>query len=99
MLEAVYEQALCVELTRRSIPFDRQPTVALSYKGEPVGHGRLDLLVGGCVVVELKAVETLLPVHQAQVLSYLKAAGYRLGLLVNFNVPLLRDGVKRLVSG
>lgn len=97
LLESVYEAALCVELNLRGVPFERQPAVDLVYKGHPVGQGRLDLLVGDELVVELKAVEALTDVHRAQVLSYLRATGHRLGLLINFNVPVLRDGIKRLV--
>src|SRR5512134_2947555 len=69
-VEAVYEEALCVELRLRGIPFMRQVTVPVDYKGHPVGEGRLDLLVGDLLVVELKAVEALAPVHSAQVISY-----------------------------
>ena len=98
LLESVYEEALCVELALQRIPFYRQPVVDLCYKGHPVGTGRLDLLVGGSLVVELKAVDALSDAHKAQVISYLKTAGYRLGLPINFNVPILRDGIKRLVS-
>lgn len=98
LLESVYEEALCVELTLRGISFQRQPTIDLAYKGHAVGTGRLDLLVDNALVVELKAVADLSDVHKAQVISYLKTAGYRLGLLINFNVPILRDGIKRLVS-
>jgi len=96
-LESVYEEALCVEMQLRGIPFTRQPLMAVSYKGHTVGEGRMDLLVGGKLVVELKAVESLNALHAAQVLSYLKAMGLRLGLLINFNVLALRNGVKRLV--
>jgi GxxExxY protein len=96
-VESMYEEALCIELTRRDVPFARQPLVEVSYKGNPIGDLRLDLLVDGELVVELKAVEMLLPVHSAQVISYLKATGHQLGLLINFNVPWLREGVKRLV--
>jgi GxxExxY protein len=95
-LEAVYEEALCVELQLRGIPYARQATVTLSYKGRPIGEGRVDLLVGGALIVELKAVEALVPVHIAQVLSYLRATDHRLGLLINFNVPSLKQGIKRV---
>jgi len=97
LLESVYEEALCVELTLRGLPFVRQPAVDLGYKGQPVGKGRLDLLVGDGLVVELKAVEALSEVHKAQVLSYLKTTGHGLALLINFNVPVLRNGIKRIV--
>jgi GxxExxY protein len=95
-LEAVYEEALCVELQLRGIPYARQAAVTLSYKGRPIGEGRVDLLVGGALIVELKAVEALVPVHIAQVLSYLRATDHRLGLLINFNVPSLKQGIKRV---
>lgn len=96
-LETVYEEAFCVELQVRDIPFARQVPVAISYKGKEVGQGRLDLLVGNSVVVELKAADALSGLHEAQLLSYLKTTGYRTGLLINFNVTILRDGIKRLV--
>jgi len=97
LLESVYEQAFCVELNLLEIKFRRQASVKLSYKGHHVGQGRLDLLVEDKLVVELKAVEKLTDVHKAQVLSYLRTAGYHLGLLINFNVRILRDGIMRLV--
>ena len=97
LLESVYEEALCVELALRNIPFVRQPSVDLSYKGHPIGKGRLDLLVDNALVVELKSVETLTAVHKAQLISYLKTTGYSLGLLINFNVPVLKDGIVRTV--
>ena len=96
-LEAVYEEALCIELALRGIPFGRQVSVAVQYRGHPVGEGRLDLLVRESLVVELKAVEALLPIHTAQVMSYLRATGCHLGLLLNFNMPALRNGIKRIV--
>jgi GxxExxY protein len=96
-LEAVYEQALCVELRLRSIPFERQKPAKVEYKGEYVGEGRLDLLVNDRLIVELKALREVAPIHTAIVLSYLKATGRRLALLINFNVPRLKDGVRRLV--
>lgn len=98
LLESVYEEALCVELTLRGIPFVRQPAVELAYKGHPVGKGRLDLLVDDVLVVELKAVEALNDVHKAQVISYLKTTGHQLAILINFDVKLLKDGIVRLVS-
>jgi GxxExxY protein len=96
-LESVYEEALAVELKLRQIPFSRQHSVALTYKGHSVGDGRLDFLVARTVVVELKAVDTLQPIHQAQVMSYLKATGCGLGLLINFKVPVLASGIKRIM--
>jgi len=96
-LESVYEEALGVELELRGVAFERQVPVVVDYKGQSVGEGRLDLLVGGELIIELKAVEALLPVHKAQVLSYLKATKKQLGLLVNFNVPLIKNGIKRII--
>lgn len=97
LLESAYEAALCVELELREVPFVRQPMVALVYKDHPIGTGRMDLLVRGELIVELKAVEALGDVHTAQVLSYLRATGHRLGLLINFNVTVLKDGIRRII--
>ncbi|MEK6716704.1 MAG: GxxExxY protein [candidate division NC10 bacterium] len=96
-LESVYEEALVIELTLRGIPFERQRPVPVSYKERNVGEGRVDLLVAQELLVELKAVESLAPIHKAQVISYLKAMGIHLGLLINFNVPVLRAGIQRVV--
>jgi len=96
-LEGVYEEALAVELRLRGVLFERQKAIAVTYKGHNVGEGRVDLLVGDELLVELKAVEALAPIHKAQLLSYLKAMGCHLGLLINFNVPVLRAGVQRVV--
>ncbi len=98
LLESVYEEALCIELTSRRIPFTRQQAVELVYKGHVVGQGRVDLLVDGKAVVELKSVDLLLPVHSAQVISYLRTTGLPLGLLINFNVHLLKDGIRRIAN-
>lgn len=95
-LESVYEEALCLELSTRGIHYLRQPIIAVEYKGQHVGEGRLDILVENQLIVELKAVEFLAPIHTAQVLSYLKTTGYQLGLLINFNVPMLKQGLKRV---
>lgn len=96
-MESVYEESLCLELKMRGIPFIRQPQVEIGYKGQCVGEGRLDLIVGNSLIVELKAVEALAPIHSIQVLSYLKATGKKLGLLINFNAPILKDGIKRII--
>jgi GxxExxY protein len=97
-LESVYEACLVHELTKRGRQVSRQVGLPVVYEDIRLEAGlRLDLVVQGCVVVEIKAVETLLPVHHAQLLTYLKLSGYRLGLLLNFNVPRLKDGIKRLV--
>lgn len=95
--ESVYEEALAVELGRRAIAFERQVPLTVKYKGFCVGEGRVDLLVGGELIVELKSVEQLAAVHVAQVISYLKAFDRPLGLLITFNVKLLRSGVRRVV--
>jgi len=86
-----------IELTLQKIPFMSQIPVPVHYKDHPVGEARLDFMVNNELVVELKAVETLLPIHKAQVLSYLKATQRRLGLLINFNVPVLMRGVQRVI--
>ncbi len=100
LLESAYETCLCHELSLRQIPFDRQKQLPVVYKGVEIECGyRLDLLVADTVVVELKAVEQLLPVHQAQVLSYLRLGGWEVGLLINFHVPVLRQGIRRIVLG
>jgi GxxExxY protein len=96
-LESIYEGALAIEFAARGIPFERQKIIGVSYKGREIGENRVDFMVGTCLIVELKAVEKLLPVHHAQVMSYLKAAGCHLGLLMNFHGRLLRDGIKRVV--
>jgi GxxExxY protein len=95
--EALYGHALAVELRRRAIPFERQVALAVTYKGETVGEGRVDFLVEGDLIVELKSVERIAPVHVAQVIAYLKAFRRPLGLLVTFNVNLLRYGIRRVV--
>jgi GxxExxY protein len=96
--ESVYEEALCIEFQLRSIPYERQKLVHIVYKGTRVGETRLDILVGGLLVVELKSVETLAPVHMAQIISYLRATSNKLGLLINFNVAVLKDGIKRVIN-
>lgn len=94
LLVSAYEACLAHELTLRQLPFVRQAEVQIPYKGTTVDCGfRLDLLVGGEVVLELKAVERLLPIHTAQLLTYLRLSGKRVGLLINFNVESLRDGI------
>jgi len=96
-LEKTYEEALAIEFGLCEISFSRQHPIGLSYKGHVIGEGRLDFLIGGELVVELKTVEYVAEIHKAQVISYLKATGLTLGLLINFHVPLLRDGIKRVV--
>ena len=96
-LESVYEDALAVELELRGITFERQKPISVNYKGRQIGEGRSDFLVEDSLIVELKAAERLLAVHQAQVLSYLKATGCLLGLLINFHESQLRQGIRRIV--
>ncbi len=96
-LESVYEEALCIEFAQRQIPFKRQHVINVAYKGHKVGESRLDLFVDDQIIVELKAVEALLPIYTAQLLSYLRATKCQLGLLMNFNLPVLKPGIKRIV--
>lgn len=96
-LESVYEEALCVELEFRAIPFERQVPISVAYKTRCVGQARLDFLIDGLLVLELKAVEQVMPVHRAIVISYLKTSRRELGLLINFHVPILRNGIERII--
>jgi len=100
LLESVYEVCLCHEMGLRGLHFERQKPLPVVFKEAKLDLGfRLDLLVSNSVVVEIKAIEALLPVHEAQILTYLKLGGWNVGLLINFNVPVLKDGVKRIVLG
>ncbi|NQE33904.1 hypothetical protein E5S67_01627 [Microcoleus sp. IPMA8] len=96
-LEAVYENSLREELSRLGISFEPQPTMNVIYKGVVVGEGRYDMLVANTLVVELKLVQTILPIHEAQVISYLKMTGYPLTLLINFNISFLKEGIRRFI--
>jgi len=96
--ETVYEVCLCHELTSRRIPFKRQVALPIIYEGVTLDAGlRLDIVVADSIVVEIKAVEKLIPLFDAQLLTYLKLTGLGLGLLINFNVPLVKNGIKRFV--
>ena len=98
LLESTYEACLGFELVERRVPFERQLAMPLIYRGVSIDCGyRIDLLVDRRVIVEVKSVTALEPVHTAQLLTYLKLSGHRVGLLMNFNVSLLKDGVRRLV--
>lgn len=100
LLESVYEACLCKELDLRNINYKRQISLPVNYKGFEINLDyRIDIMVDNGIIVELKTVETLLPVHHAQLLTYLKLANKRLGLLINFNVPRLVDGFKRIIKG
>ena len=100
LLESAYEECLCCEMALRGIKFERQVPLPLNYKGVDLDCGyRLDLLVEDKVIVELKSIETLEPIHDAQLLTYLRLRNAWLGLIINFNVMRLKDGVRRLVNG
>jgi GxxExxY protein len=100
LLESAYQACLCQELTLRGIPFECQVPLPLEYRGIRLECGyRLDLLVGGAVVVEVKSIETIAPIHEAQLLTYLRLGGWTVGLLMNFNVVVLKDGIRRKVLG
>ncbi len=96
--EHAYRRAMQLELTLRHIPFEPEKVIDIFYKSHWVGKGRIDLFVAGMLVVELKAVETLSPVNHSQVKSYLQILKLPLGLLLNFNVPLMKDGIRRIIA-
>ncbi len=99
LLESAYEECLCHELAVAGLRFERQKPLPVSYKSVHLDCGyRLDLVVQGKVIVELKTVDQLAPIHDAQLLTYLKLSGLTVGLLINFNVPVLKDGLKRIVN-
>ena len=99
LLESAYEACLMYELSQLSLKFESQKALPVAYRGVQLECGyRLDLLVEGRLIIELKAVDKLLPIHNAQLLSYLKLSSTRLGLLINFNVNLLKDGIVRIVN-
>ena len=99
LLESLYERALFLELQSRGISCEQQVYLPVHYKGQELpGNLRIDLLVAGMVIVEIKAVDALLPVHEAQLLSYLRLADLRVGLLMNFHALVLKQGLKRLVN-
>lgn len=97
LLESVYESALCIELRDAGIPFTRQLGIPLHYKGELISEHRLDLVVDGRVIVEVKSVERLDPIHTAQVLTYLRISNLRSGLVLNFNSAMMRSGIRRVL--
>lgn len=100
LFETVYEQCLCYELKMQKINFERQKYMPVVYKGKTFENGfRADLLVESQVIVELKAANSLLPVHETQILNYLRLAKLNIGLIINFNVPILKEGIKRVISG
>jgi GxxExxY protein len=96
-LEPTYKNAFCLELTEQGIPFECEKRITVRYRDRPIASHRLDLVVRGCVVVELKAVKMLKHIHEAQVLAYLKASRIPVGLLMNFGGARLKDGFKRII--
>ena len=100
LLESVYETALSRELAKRGLQVERQVPVTFVYDGQRYDEGfRVDLLVSDCVIVELKSVEQVHPIHKKQLLTYLRLSRKRLGLLINFNTALLKEGITRIVNG
>ncbi len=97
LLESVYEEALAHEFTLRGIECEKQKEIRMKYKGKEIGKHRIDFLVENKVVLELKAVETINKIYEAQILTYLRAMDKKVGLLINFNVERLKDGIKRLI--
>ena len=99
LLESTYEKCLCRELELRKFFLERQKELPVEYKGVKLDCGyRLDILVENRLIVELKACESLQPIHEAQLLTYLKLTGIKVGLLINFNVPVLKEGIRRLAN-
>ena len=97
LLENIYSCAICVELTVAGIPFERELEIPVVYRDELLCVQRLDIVAAGQRVLEVKSVERLAPVHHAQLLTYLRVSGLKIGLLMNFNVPVLQDGLKRII--
>ena len=99
LLESAYEECLCYEFGLRDFSFERQKPLPVIYKGNKLDCGyRLDVVVENLIILELKSCEKIEPIHQAQLLTYLKLSGHSLGLLLNFNVPLMREGIVRIVN-
>ena len=97
LLESIYESALCIELDSIGLTYERQKSLPVIYKNKPIGNFRVDLIVDGSVVLELKSVERYDPIFEVQLLSYVKLGKYRFGLLINFNSRLLKDRIKRFI--
>ena len=96
LLEILYEEALCIELEERNLEYERQKHVAIGYKGRTIGSFYVDIIVENRVILELKSVKQLAPVHEAQLICYLRLTNLNTGLLINFNVETLKQGVKRM---
>jgi GxxExxY protein len=100
LLESTYEMCLCRQLVIRGIPFERQVLIPVEYKGVKLDcRYRADIVIDGTILLEIKAIDSLLPIHDAQLLSYLKLGGWKIGLLINFNVELSKNGLRRRVLG
>ena len=97
LLESIYESALCIEVDSIGLAYERQKSLSVIYKNKSLGNFRVDLVVDGSVALELKSVERYDPIFEAQLLSYMKLGKYRLGLLINFNSRLLKDGINRFI--
>jgi GxxExxY protein len=98
LLESTYEECLCHEFKLRNISFERQKPIPIEYKDSSLDCGyRVDILVENKVILELKCVDTIIPIHEAQLLTYLKLSGIKVGFILNFNVSIMRDGIKRMV--
>ena len=99
LLESAYEKCICYELSYQGFSFERQKPLAINYKGVKLDCGyRLDIVVENTIILELKSCEKIEPIHKAQLLTYLKLSGLNLGLILNFNVPVMRDGIVRIVN-
>ena len=99
LLESIYEQCFVHELVKTGLKVDKQISIPIIYDDLLIKNGlRIDILIEDCIIIELKAIENILPVHDAQLLSYLKLTEHRLGYLINFNVPLIKNGIKRFVN-
>jgi len=100
LLESAHEKCLCYEFGLRGLSFERQKQLPVEYKGKKLDCGyRLDIVVESTIVLELKSCDKIDPIHKAQLLTYLKLSGLKLGLILNFNVPVMRDGIVRMVNG
>jgi len=97
LLEGIYSRATGIELDACGIPYEREKRIPVFYRGQQLCEQRLDIVVDNRLVLEIKAIDRLHPVNHAQVLSYLRISGIRVGLLLNFNVPILQDGIKRII--
>lgn len=96
-IERIYDEAMCIELDARGISFERERTISVRYRDLPIPGQRVDLVVAECVIVELKALSRIEPIHEAKVMSYLRTMGLRLGLILNFHERTMKEGIKRVV--